>query len=113
MLVEHFTNLTHLEDLQLRSVTAGSGLSISRGNCKLRSLKFEDGKITDAGMACLGKMNQLESLSLANTEITDAGLAHLGGLRRSRTLDLGCPDCARGNANNRNGTEMPDGNARA
>lgn len=45
-------------------------------------------KITDAGLATVGKMTALQRLHLENTAITDAGLAHLTGLQNLEYLNL-------------------------
>src|SRR5947209_1949698 len=43
---------------------------------------------TDATLACLGSVTELERLELDNTNVTDAGLAHLKGLTRLSSLSL-------------------------
>ena len=48
----------------------------------------ESTKVTDAGLANLEPLANLETLSLATTKITDAGLAHLAGLGKLSELDL-------------------------
>lgn len=45
-------------------------------------------KITDAGLATVAKMKNLERLHLENTAITDAGLAQLAGLAKLEYLNL-------------------------
>jgi hypothetical protein len=45
-------------------------------------------KVTDAGLATVGKMAALERLHLENTAITDAGLAQLEGLSNLEYLNL-------------------------
>ena len=47
--------------------------------------------MTDAGMAHLGRLNELELLSLDDTQVTDAGLAHLKGLKHLKWLKLSRP----------------------
>jgi hypothetical protein len=44
--------------------------------------------LTDAGMASLGKLKQLESLNLAGSKVTDDGLAGLEGLKKLKDLNL-------------------------
>jgi len=45
-------------------------------------------QITDAGLANVKGLTQLQSLNLNGTKITDAGLEHLKGLANLQTLDL-------------------------
>ncbi len=45
-------------------------------------------KITDAGLATLGKFVNLERLHLENTQVTDAGLAKLAGAKSLEYLNL-------------------------
>src|SRR4051794_23277388 len=44
---------------------------------------------TDAAVAKLATLSELEILSLRRTAVTDAGLAAIRGLRKLRELDLG------------------------
>lgn len=45
-------------------------------------------KVTDAGLATIAKMTNLERLHLENTAVTDAGIAQLAGLPRLEYLNL-------------------------
>ncbi len=45
-------------------------------------------KVTDAGLATIAMMPNLERLHLENTAVTDAGLVHLAGLARLEYLNL-------------------------
>jgi uncharacterized membrane protein len=45
-------------------------------------------KVTDAGLATVAKMKNLEKLHLENTAVTDAGLANLAGLTKLEYLNL-------------------------
>lgn len=45
-------------------------------------------QITDAGLATLAKMNNLERLHLENTKVTDAGLASLAGLQALEYINI-------------------------
>lgn len=45
-------------------------------------------KVTDAGLASLAKMSNLERLHLENTAITDGGLAQLSGLTKLEYLNI-------------------------
>ncbi len=44
--------------------------------------------VTDAGLAHLGGLSDLQLLSLDDTRVTDAGLAHLKGLSSLKWLKL-------------------------
>lgn len=48
----------------------------------------EEKRATDAVLALLGTLQNLEELDLTSTEITDEGLAHLKGLPKLRKLNL-------------------------
>ncbi len=56
---------------------------------KLESLTLSGNRISDAGLATIGRMTQLSSLDLDATDVTDAGLVHLHSLRNLRSLSLG------------------------
>ncbi len=45
-------------------------------------------KVTDAGLARIKDLPQLQSLNLSGTKVTDVGLEHLKGLTRLQTLYL-------------------------
>ena len=45
-------------------------------------------QVTDAGLATVGKLANLERLHLENTKITDAGIAQLAGLKNLEYLNL-------------------------
>ena len=59
---------------------------------KLRHLRrlgiFRRGAVTDAGLAHLRELTQLQRLDLRGTRLTDAGLVHLRGLSKLEWLDL-------------------------
>jgi Leucine-rich repeat (LRR) protein len=46
-------------------------------------------RVTDADLAQLQEMNQLQSLDLNSTQVTDEGLVHLKGLAHLQSLNLG------------------------
>ncbi len=46
--------------------------------------------VTDAGLAQLGGLANLEELNLLGTRVTGPGLAHLKDLSKLKSLDLGC-----------------------
>jgi len=51
-------------------------------------VELKDTGVTDADLATLKHLPDLEYLTLANTQITDAGLAHLAGLNNLLVLTL-------------------------
>jgi hypothetical protein len=53
----------------------------------LKELSF-DGNFTDAGLAALANLPELERISLESTHLTDAGLEHLRRLKHLRWLNL-------------------------
>ena len=55
---------------------------------KIASLDLARTKVTDAGLAKLGAMKNLQELHLENTGISDAGLDHLKGLASLEYLNL-------------------------
>jgi hypothetical protein len=83
--------LPKLEVLNVQGMTAVNDVTlrtISNGT-RLKSLNFHDCKdITDAGVACLAPLNNLERLDLSTTQVTDAGLAHLSRMSEMRLLSL-------------------------
>ena len=62
-------------------VSIGFGLSDD-------SLVLYGSQVTDAGLANLERLVQVERLTLFDTPVTDAGLDHLKGLTRLKTLEL-------------------------
>ena len=59
-----------------------------RGLPQLESLEIADCPITDAGLANLAGLTELQILYLSDVPITDRGLAHLGDLDRLTVLSL-------------------------
>lgn len=57
----------------------------------LRSLRLDRANVTDAGMASIAGLLELESLVLRGSEIGDGGLARLKGLTRLKRLNLDSP----------------------
>jgi hypothetical protein len=55
---------------------------------ELQSLSFFNSQITDAGLARLGELNNLRELRLGEARITDAGLGHLKRLTNLRELNI-------------------------
>src|SRR4051812_39731874 len=58
----------------------------SRQGSPVKSVRLNGTRVTDAELAHLEGMTELESLSLISTHVTDAGLAHLSGLAGLRSL---------------------------
>jgi hypothetical protein len=56
--------------------------------CGVFEVNFENIPVTDADLAHLEGMSQLDELSLNNTEVTDVGLKHLQGLCHLTALGL-------------------------
>jgi hypothetical protein len=54
----------------------------------VRKVDLSDSKVTNAGLAHLKTLRDLEELDLARTDVTDAGLKHLQGLVKLRSLSL-------------------------
>jgi Leucine-rich repeat (LRR) protein len=61
----------------------------------LQVLVLAQTSITDAGMVHLAQLTNLEELHLAGTKVTDAGLNRLRSLKKLRTLDKGPTTAAR------------------
>jgi Leucine-rich repeat (LRR) protein len=81
--------MTNLVSLRCALIPAtDEGLRHMKNMARLRSLDLCDSpKVTDAGMAYVGQMKELEHLSL-NRQIGDAGIAQLGGLTNLKELSL-------------------------
>ncbi len=63
-------------------------LACLTGLSQLQRLDLSGTAVTDAGLQSLGAIVQLRQLVLANTKISDAGLGHLRGLVHLRVLNL-------------------------
>ncbi len=69
--------------------------------CELRSvsvgvLHLSGSTVTDAGLATVSDLRDLENLNLKSTGVTDAGLRRLEGMKKLRLLDLrSCPALTR------------------
>ncbi|TAJ13456.1 MAG: hypothetical protein EPO68_13165 [Planctomycetota bacterium] len=55
---------------------------------ELKSLDFQNVPLTDADLAMLAPLVNLEDLGLRGTAVTDAGLAHLSGMAQLRGVGL-------------------------
>lgn len=78
-----------LRVLRLRGsrVGQGEGIAAVKQFARLRVLDIGDTSVSDAGLAAVAGLTELEAILLPE-EITDAGLAHLAGLTRLRELNL-------------------------
>ncbi len=56
---------------------------------RVEKVRFSGPSVTDADLAHLAGLTNLEGLYLSGTQVTDAGLAHLAGLTNLQELDLG------------------------
>ncbi len=61
---------------------------LARSQPGLVALQLGDGPVTDADLAALGQLTQLEVVNLNGSAVTDAGVAHLAGLTKLRELHL-------------------------
>ena len=86
--------MTHLEGLPLTALNlrgtqiTDAGLRHLRGMTQLVVLAVPQTAVTDAGMADIAPLTDLERLILHNTQIGDAGLARLQGLTKLRSLEV-------------------------
>lgn len=77
----------HLVDVNLaRTKITDAGLAVVGTMKNLQRLRLENTAITDAGLEHLKDLPQLEYLNLFNTQITDAGLEKLAGLPNLKRL---------------------------
>jgi hypothetical protein len=65
-----------------------AGLAHLVGMKQMQVLWPDDTQITDAGLAYLAGMKQMQYLLLPNMRISDAGLAHLAGMKQMQVLWL-------------------------
>ena len=61
---------------------------------KLRTLALEDASITDAGLAHLAGLTELDDLDLMRVHISDKGLAHLKNLTSCESCSCAPPTSA-------------------
>lgn len=69
-------------------VSDGMLEQIARAWPGLESLSVDGGRITDEGLAHIGKLSRLHYLNLSGTQVTDRGLERLTGLAHLNTLHL-------------------------
>jgi hypothetical protein len=88
----HLKKLPHLKQLALPYSTTDAGLAPLEGLTELESLTishYRADPITDAGLARLKGLRRLRHLLLNDLQTTDAGLANLCGLQELRILEFG------------------------
>ncbi len=62
--------------------------ALAEVKARVRRINFSHSDITDAGLAQIGQLENLEQLRLASSQVTDAGMEHLAGLTKLRFLHL-------------------------
>ena len=94
--LETLSELRHIESLRLKATKqtdAGITRIAARWGETLKELELSSCPgVTDAGLARLSGLTELETLSLTHTRITDTGLANFRGLKRLQTLNLNFTD---------------------
>ncbi len=75
--------------LRVRLTTSNADLAYLEGLSELQRLYLWRTKVTDAGLVHLKDLKGLQALSLFQTSVTDAGLKNLAGLTELQWLDLG------------------------
>ena len=85
--LKSFPRLNHLVLKNCRQIT-DAGLAELSGLANLQYLYLNDTPITDAGLVHLARLSSLEELSLTHTQVTGPGLAHLSGLTKLDFLYL-------------------------
>ncbi len=74
--------------LDKKRATDSTMRQISRLATGPTSLSLSNTQVTDAGLAYLAGLNDLQSLMLDGTQVTDAGLAHVKRMKNLLALDL-------------------------
>lgn len=86
----HLRYLTNLESLRLYCIkeVTGKGLAYVKDLPLLHSIVLQYVPVEDVGIVNLKAMHHLERLTLQDTKVTDEGLAHLGRLTGLKHLSL-------------------------
>lgn len=88
--VNHIKDLRHLESLSLiHTRISDQGLEYLKGHEHLTLLRIGRCEmVTDAGLAHVAEIPELQELGLSSTPITDDGLRNISHLKSLRRLDL-------------------------
>jgi hypothetical protein len=70
------------------ALVSDAGLAHLQGLTQLQAIDLHNSQVSDAGVAHLRGMSQLRALGLWETQVSDAGLAHLRGLTQLQQLFL-------------------------
>ncbi|MBI2825595.1 MAG: hypothetical protein HYX69_13005 [Planctomycetia bacterium] len=81
-----------LTELQLMGPFDDDGLKAAARFKNLKRLYINNTEVTDAGLAHIEGLDQLESVFLEDTKVTGAGLVHLAGLTKLTSLRLNTRD---------------------
>lgn len=65
-----------------------AGLAHLRGLAELETLIIFSGEVTDSGLQHLQRLNRLRSLTIVSSKVTDNGLEYLKGLTQLESLEL-------------------------
>jgi hypothetical protein len=79
---------SHGETIALPRGASNADLAAVGNLSQLESLSLEDTRIDDDGLEAIQVCRQLRQLKLNGTQITDAGMAHLAGLKELEDLNL-------------------------
>ena len=72
----------------LDATATDADVALLAGLTELEGLFLENTQVTDAGLAHVAGLTTLEWLYLDDTQVTDAGLVHLAGLAKLQLLNL-------------------------
>ncbi|CCH03425.1 Leucine-rich repeat, ribonuclease inhibitor subtype [Fibrella aestuarina BUZ 2] len=81
-------NQLEVSAVNLKTLTDAQAAGLAKLADQLVWLKLSDTQITDATMATIGKLKNLQKLHLERTAVTDAGLRQLGSLTYLEYLNL-------------------------
>lgn len=86
----HLSGLTNLEELWLDfNVNVGDGAMNAVSNLKkLRVLRFHQAPVTDAGVAKIQGLTELQDLQLGRSRVGDAAMETIGTFTKLKLLDL-------------------------
>lgn len=89
----HLAKLTELEELNLRNTAVGdAGLAHLKGMSKLEKLYVRKNpatrEVTNAGMAQLAGLTNIEMTNIGGPDLTDDGLRHLANIKKLNHLTI-------------------------